>query len=69
MFIFIHNSRFPSDPATYPVDRQFLWGSSLLISPVLEQGASSVESVLPAGVWYDFYNVSGFKKRARCNGN
>ncbi|KAJ8037783.1 Lysosomal alpha-glucosidase [Holothuria leucospilota] len=47
---------YPSDPATYSVDRQFLWGSSLLISPVLEQGATSVESVLPAGVWYDFYN-------------
>ena len=29
---------FPKDPNTYSIDRQFMVGSGLLISPVLEQG-------------------------------
>ena len=29
---------FPNDPTTYPIDRQFMVGSTLLVSPVLEQG-------------------------------
>lgn len=29
--------RFYSDEATWSVDRQFLWGPGLLISPVLDQ--------------------------------
>ena len=33
---FLH-SRFPKDPTTYPVDRQFLLGPALLITPVLTQ--------------------------------
>lgn len=29
---------FPSDKNTHDIDEQFLWGSALLISPVIEQG-------------------------------
>ena len=29
--------RFVTDSATWSIDRQFMWGSQLLISPVLEQ--------------------------------
>ena len=29
---------FPDDQATYTIDRQFLVGSSFLVSPVLDQG-------------------------------
>ena len=28
---------FPRDPATRAIDTQFLWGQTLLVSPVLEQ--------------------------------
>lgn len=49
---------FPHDPYTYPIDRQFLWGSSLLISPVLDQGVETINVTLPEGIWYDFYNGS-----------
>lgn len=31
------SNRFPSDETTWRIDRQFLWGSSLLISPALEK--------------------------------
>jgi alpha-glucosidase (family GH31 glycosyl hydrolase) len=30
-------SRFPSDIRTYNIDEQFLWGSALMIVPVLEE--------------------------------
>ncbi|XP_061701366.1 lysosomal alpha-glucosidase isoform X6 [Syngnathoides biaculeatus] len=44
---------FPADPRCRRVDRQFLWGSCLLVSPVLEEGASEVSAYLPPGTWYD----------------
>ncbi|NWX89039.1 LYAG glucosidase, partial [Nothoprocta pentlandii] len=46
---------FPQDAATYGMDKQFLWGQSLLVTPVLEPGADSVVGYFPRGVWYDFY--------------
>lgn len=46
---------FPKDRLTYGIDRQFLWGDSLMISPVLEQGASNVKAYVPAGRWYEFF--------------
>ena len=29
--------RFPTDNKTWTIDRQFLWGSALMIVPILEQ--------------------------------
>ncbi|KAM8947191.1 lysosomal alpha-glucosidase [Pelodytes ibericus] len=43
---------FPSDPNTWTIDRQFLWGEALLITPVLEQGKTEVNGYFPAGTWY-----------------
>ena len=31
---------FPSDPDTWDLDTQFLWGAALMVSPVLEVGCS-----------------------------
>lgn len=43
--------------ATWELDRQFLWGRSLLVTPVLEPGVDSVTGYVPQGTWYDFYTV------------
>ncbi len=43
------------DEDTYAIDRQFLVGSSLLVSPVLEEGASTVDAYFPADLWYNYY--------------
>jgi len=53
---------FPNEPNLASADRQFLLGDSLMITPVLAQGASTVDGVFP-GVgkgenWYDWYNQS-----------
>merc|ERR1712109_190903 len=48
---------FPTDSKTREIDTQFLWGSSLLVSPILEQGNSERSAYLPTtSVWYDFYS-------------
>uniref|UniRef100_A0A8C5HSV2 Lysosomal alpha-glucosidase-like n=1 Tax=Gouania willdenowi TaxID=441366 RepID=A0A8C5HSV2_GOUWI len=46
---------FPKDKNTYGIDKQFLWGKSLLVTPVLDPGARHVVGYFPEGVWYDFY--------------
>ncbi|KAH7336713.1 glycosyl hydrolases family 31-domain-containing protein [Rhexocercosporidium sp. MPI-PUGE-AT-0058] len=53
---------FPNDPSLVAADQQFLLGGSLMITPVLAQGATSVGGVFPGvgkgEVWYDWYNQS-----------
>ncbi|XP_030064468.1 lysosomal alpha-glucosidase [Microcaecilia unicolor] len=44
---------FPSDPNTWTVDRQLMWGEALLITPVLEKGRTEVTGYFPPGTWYD----------------
>ncbi|XP_074023543.1 maltase-glucoamylase-like [Numenius arquata] len=46
---------FVEDKTTWGIDKQFLWGPSLLISPVLEKGAVSVNAYLPHARWYDYH--------------
>lgn len=55
--------RCPSDPVCATVDRQLLIGDALLLSPVLEQGATSVRAYFPRGDWY-----SAFTKEAVAGG-
>ncbi|CAJ1074960.1 lysosomal alpha-glucosidase [Xyrichtys novacula] len=56
---------FPTDPNSRSLDRQFLWGSSLLISPVLEQGAVELSAYLPPGTWYSLHDGQPFYSRGQ----
>jgi len=52
---------FPNDPSLANADRQFFLGPSILVTPVLTQGAKSVNGVFPGLVegtetYYDWYN-------------
>lgn len=47
--------QYPNDTDTWGIDRQFLVGPALLVSPVLEEGATSVDAYFPQDLWYDFY--------------
>lgn len=56
---------FPDDFSLRATDTQFLFGPSLLISPVLTQGATTVGAVFP-GIgegerWYDWYDLQEVK--------
>lgn len=50
--------QFPEDEKTYSVDTQFLWGSALMIVPVLREHVTKVEAYLPQGMWYEWYGGS-----------
>ncbi|KAF7699232.1 hypothetical protein HF521_003974 [Silurus meridionalis] len=54
---------FYSDPATWTVDLQFLWGAHLLITPVLNAGADTVEAYIPDAVWYNYETEEKIKER------
>jgi alpha-glucosidase len=62
---------FPNDPSLANVDRQFLLGPSILVTPVLTQGATSVQGVFPGvvdgTVWYDWYTQSAVNASAGVN--
>ncbi|MCU1246260.1 MAG: Alpha-glucosidase [Acidobacteria bacterium] len=52
---------FPDDERTYGMDDQFLFGSDLLVAPVLSEGARSKGVYLPAGQWYDYWTGQRFE--------
>lgn len=51
---------FPNEPWLADADRQFMLGDAILVTPVLEEGATSVDGVFPGvgsgTTWYDWYN-------------
>ena len=54
---------YPDDPATWERDDEFLFGSDLLVAPVLREDAGDREVYLPAGDWYDYYRGWRFEGR------
>lgn len=47
---------FNNDLRTHEIDRQFMLGASLLISPVLEPSIQHVNAYFPNDTWYNFFN-------------
>ena len=45
----------PDDPQAVARGDQYLWGRDLLVSPVVEKGATSRRLYLPRGDWFDFW--------------
>lgn len=43
------------DPQAVARGDQFLWGRDILVSPVVEKGATVRRLYLPRGTWYDFW--------------
>lgn len=61
---------FPAEPWLADADRQFLLGGAVLVTPVLVQGATTVDGVFPgvgdgATVWYDWYSRAAVAGVAR----
>jgi alpha-D-xyloside xylohydrolase len=44
---------FPEDPGSWAVDNEYLYGSSLLVAPLLHAGESARNVYLPPGTWID----------------
>jgi alpha-glucosidase len=47
---------YPEDGTTYGMDDQFLFGSDLLVAPVLRAGLTQRGVYLPRGDWYDYWS-------------
>ena len=48
--------QFPTDQLTWSLDEQFLWGSDLLIAPVIYEGHQTKTVYLPSTErWFDYY--------------
>lgn len=45
---------FPDDPTCWYLDRQFMFGGSLLVAPIFEE-SGNVEFYLPKGKWTNFF--------------
>ena len=51
----VHNAlwvHYPGDINTISADSQYMWGNSLLFTPVLDKGAVGVTGYFPKGLWY-----------------
>ena len=51
-------ANFPSDPSALSIDRQFMLGSAILVSPVLDQGVTTCTAYFPKGFWYSLSTLS-----------
>lgn len=49
---------YPNDPNTFGLDLQYFYGDAVLLAPVTEQGATSVDVYLPDDVFYDWYTLA-----------
>ncbi|GJN05928.1 hypothetical protein PR202_ga23605 [Eleusine coracana subsp. coracana] len=49
---------FPDFAPCYGLSTQFLLGKGVMVSPVLEEGATSVNAVFPPGSWYNLFDTT-----------
>ncbi|XP_012463676.1 alpha-xylosidase 1 [Gossypium raimondii] len=49
---------FPAFKECHGLSTQFLLGSSLMVSPVLEQGETKVKALFPPGSWYNVFDMT-----------
>ncbi|KAG0138307.1 glycosyl hydrolases family 31-domain-containing protein [Tuber indicum] len=60
---------FPNDESLVEVDRQFMLGPAIMVTPVLDQGANYTYATFPGGKnekWYDWYT---YEARSGSNGS
>jgi alpha-glucosidase (family GH31 glycosyl hydrolase) len=50
--------QYPDDTQTLENYRQYLLGSAILVSPVLEPNQTSVRAYFPKGTWYNLFDMS-----------
>ncbi|ORX58668.1 alpha glucosidase [Hesseltinella vesiculosa] len=58
---------YPQEPSFLSNDVQFLLGTDILISPVVDEGARSVDAQFPVGTWYDWFTSERVESKDASN--
>jgi alpha-D-xyloside xylohydrolase len=51
---------FPDDPGSWRVDDEYLFGSSILVAPLMEEGMKGRSVYLPPGTWIDYQSGKSY---------
>jgi alpha-D-xyloside xylohydrolase len=51
---------YPDDPGSWQVEDEYLYGSSLLVAPLLHEGATGRPVYLPPGTWIDYQSGKSY---------
>jgi alpha-D-xyloside xylohydrolase len=51
---------YPQDPGSWRVDDEYLFGSSILVAPLMHAGERTREVYLPPGTWIDYQTGEGY---------
>jgi alpha-glucosidase len=52
---------YPEDPNVHGTDDQYMFGSDVLVAPVLREGATERGVYLPKGTWFDFWTGRSYE--------
>jgi alpha-D-xyloside xylohydrolase len=51
---------FPDDPGSWQIDDEYLYGSQMLVAPLLHNGDTSRDVYLPPGTWIDYQSGKNY---------
>ncbi len=49
---------YAADPRVHAYPYQYLFGRDLLVAPTVDEGTTTQEVYLPAGMWYDLWTLT-----------
>jgi alpha-D-xyloside xylohydrolase len=52
---------FPDDPGSWLVDDEYLFGSSILVAPLMHENATGRNVYLPPGTWIDYQTGKSYE--------
>ncbi|HZB44699.1 MAG TPA: TIM-barrel domain-containing protein [Pyrinomonadaceae bacterium] len=55
---------YPADPTSWTIDDEYLFGSDLLVAPLMEEGSNSRRVYLPPGAWVDYQSGKTYRGAA-----
>lgn len=58
---------YPEDPKTAGIDKQFLVGPAVLITPVLKPNVKTLTGYFPEGIWYDWNTQKALSNSDKAN--
>jgi alpha-glucosidase len=51
---------FPQDPVVFNLSDEYMFGSEILVAPVVDEGSTQRKVYLPAGGWIDFWSEAAY---------